>query len=325
MKTEEIVQNKKYFETVTFNHLSFSLKSYENEDYFSSAVWAAVFIEALLKDILYYFDGKDHNEELNSLIKNVKIYIENDNAVSLEDKRLIKDMTGRCHEIRVKRNRLVHDTGVDRGGLDMDARDINNNLIQIVKQYLKTTVATGLCEKKRVQRPASAPIKEATFPVFISTITPHTFEQLEFINSFTEKLQENGILPVRCELTDFDKKDPMKKVKEIIEQCKAILVLGLERSHVYYYKDKEGSREESENTHRKYTSSWLQIESGMAIALGKEVFVLCQKDIHSDGIFDRFWNSYPPIEMETPLDVNSENVQMMIQRIREFAESCEKQ
>ena len=132
-------------------------------------------------------------------------------------------------------------------------------------------------------------------------------------------------MPVRCELTDFDKKDPMKKVKETIEKCKAAIVIGLERSHVYYFKDKEGSREESENTHRKYTSSWLQIESGMAIALGKEVFVLCQKDIHSDGIFDRFWNSYPPIELESPLDVNSDNVQMMLRKIKEFAENCEKQ
>ncbi|MBE7037118.1 MAG: hypothetical protein E7403_07480 [Ruminococcaceae bacterium] len=325
METKEIVLNKKFFEPLTFSHLSFSLKSYDNRDYFSSAVWAAVFIEALVKDILFYLDGKDHTEELNFLIKNLRTYIETDQAVSLEDKRLMKDMTGRCHEIRVKRNRLVHDTGVERGKIDMDAQDINNNVKQIVSQYLDTSVAQGIYKKNNADHLALMPEKEPTFPVFISTITPHTFEQLEFINSFSESLRAIGILPVRCELTDFDKKDPMKKVKETIEKCKAAIVIGLERSHVYYFKDKEGSREESENTHRKYTSSWLQIESGMAIALGKEVFVLCQKDIHSDGIFDRFWNSYPPIELESPLDVNSDNVQMMLRKIKEFAENCEKQ
>ncbi len=76
--------------------------------------------------------------------------------------------------------------------------------------------------------------------------------------------------------------------------------------------------EESENTHRKYTSGWLQIESGIAIALRKQIFVLCQKDIHSDGIFDRSWNSYLPIEIDTPLDISQQNIVMMLQKIKEF-------
>lgn len=75
---------------------------------------------------------------------------------------------------------------------------------------------------------------------------------------------------------------------------------------------------ESESVHRKYTSGWLQIESGIAIALKKPLFVLCQKDIHSDGIFDRSWNSYLPIEIDMPLDVDQQNVVMMLQKIREF-------
>lgn len=320
METKDIVLSKKFFEPLTFSHLSFSLKSFDDGEYFSSAVWAAVFIEAFIKDVLFYLEGQDHTEELHALIRMLRGHADKGSTLSREDKRAFQDMAMRCTEIRVKRNRLVHDTGVERGNINVDAQDINNNVKCIVQQYLSTAVAEGISIKNAGNSLVASP-QEPTFPVFVSTITPHTFEQLEFINSFTEKLREIGILPFRCELTDFDKKDPMKKVKDTIEKCKAIIVIGLERSHVYYFKDKEGSREESENTHRKYTSGWLQIESGMAIAMGKEVFVLCQKDIHSDGIFDRSWNSYLPIELETPLDVNSHNVQMMLKKIKEFAEN----
>ena len=100
-----------------------------------------------------------------------------------------------------------------------------------------------------------------------------------------------------------------------------MIVICLERSHVYFLKDKEGSEKESENTHRKYTSAWLQIECGIAIALQKRIFVMCQEDIHSDGIFDRYWNSYTPIEIGSSPDINHPNVKLMLQEIKEFVDS----
>ncbi len=322
MEMTEIIENKKYFSDFTFKHLTLCLKSYDEGEFFSSAIWASVFIEALLRDILFEIDGQTHIEELNSLIRTLKSFVySNDKTVSNANKNLLKDIAGRSDEIRSKRNRLVHDTGVERGKIDVDAKDINNNVMQIIKHYVRTDIALKIKNKNsKAAVVDGVALKEPTFPIFLSSITPHTFEQGEFINSFCEKLKEIGVKPVRCTLTDFDKKDPMGKVKSVIEKCNAVIVLGLERSHVYYYKDKEGSLEESESMHRKYTSGWLQIESGMAVALNKYIFVLCQKDIHSDGIFDRGWNSYLPIELESPLDVDSPNVRMMLQKIKEFVE-----
>lgn len=69
----------------------------------------------------------------------------------------------------------------------------------------------------------------------------------------------------------------MEKVRRYIEGCHGIIVLGLERSHAYFYRDKEGSEKELEATHRRYSSAWLQLETGMAIGMGKDVFVLCRK------------------------------------------------
>ncbi|MEA2020100.1 MAG: hypothetical protein U9N59_16855, partial [Campylobacterota bacterium] len=55
----------------------------------------------------------------------------------------------------------------------------------------------------------------------------------------------------------------------------------------------------TEENHVIYTSGWIHIESGMAISLGQEVFMLAEKNIVSDGIFDRDWNSFPIIEIDS--------------------------
>lgn len=320
MDKSELTQNKLSFSELTYQHLTYCLKSYDQREYFSSAVWAAVFVEAILKDILHQIDGKTHNEELNALINNVKNYVNSTSAnIVSSDRTLLRDIAGRCNEIKLKRNRLVHDTGVSRSKIDIDAADIHNNIAQITSHYLKTTLSGRIrAANLKAQNNGSNPAVDPDFPIFISTITPHTFEQEEFLEAFCEKLRLIGVKPVRCFLTDFDKKDPMGKVRDTIAQCKAVIVIGLERSHAYYFKDKERSQKESEGVHRLYSSSWLQLESGMAVALKKDVFVLCQHDIHSDGIFDREWNSYSPIEMPVPLDVNSKNVQMMLREIQEY-------
>ena len=323
MEITEVIQNKNYFTELTFRHLTTCLKAHAGGEFFSASVWASVFIEALLKDILKELDGGTHSEELSLLIRHLTNYAYNGNG-SVDDstKVLFKDIAVRCNEIKSKRNRLVHDTGVERGRIDLDANDVNNNVIQIVKQYIQTGVAKGIYEKNISASVISGTNQsEPTFPVFISTITPHTFEQSEFLNSFCDRLKGIGVNPVKCILTDFDKKDPMGKVRDIISKCNAVIVIGLERSHVYFLKDKEGSEKESENTHRKYTSAWLQIECGIAIALRKRIFVMCQEDIHSDGIFDRYWNSYTPIEIGSSPDINHPNVKLMLQEIKEFVDS----
>ena len=165
---------------------------------------------------------------------------------------------------------------------------------------------------------------EPDFPVFISTITPHTFEQAEFIEGFCDKLREIGIKPVRCIMTDFDRRNPMEKARRYIESCYAFIVLGLERSHAYFYRDKEGSEKEYESMHRRYSSAWLQLETGMAIGMGKDIFVLCQKNLYSDGVFDRNWNSYTPVELEIPLNINDSNIKETLRVLEAYKKETEK-
>jgi class 3 adenylate cyclase len=131
---------------------------------------------------------------------------------------------------------------------------------------------------------------------FISTVTPHSDAQVRFLEAFSRRLLTLEIEPVFLKQTSYDKIDPIGKVLKQIALCDFVIVLGLERSHAYYLKDKELSRQETEDVHRKYTSSWLHLEAGLSYAIGKQVFVLCSSDILSDGIFDRSYNTYPVFE-----------------------------
>ena len=197
--------------------------------------------------------------------------------------------------------------------------------MQIVSNYLSTEISRMICaenSKNTVFKETTA--NEPDFPIFISTITPHNFEQNEFIEGFCNRLREIGVNPVRCFLTDFDKRDPMNKVKNIIEGCHAIIAIGLERSHVYFLRDKEGSKTEKEDMHRRYTSDWLQLETGMAIGMGKKVFVLCQKNLYSGGIFDRDWNTFVPIELNLPLNIHDRNVDTILTEVKAFKDEVTK-
>lgn len=317
-----IIQKRPYFKESSWRSLSNCFKSFEEKEYLSVVIWSAIFVESLLKDFLREIgDNNRDRDEMDSLIKRVSNYIRNSDHFSVSDINSINDILRRVEEIRIKRNRLVHDTGVENVGLEFDANDVCNNVIHIITSYLKTQFSQKVYSENQKNIVAEDDKIQQNFPVFISTITPHTFEQTEFIEGFCNRLLEIGVTPVRCTLTDFDKRDPMNKVKNIIKDCNAVVVIGLERSHVYYLRDKEGSDREKEELHRRYTSAWLQIESGIAIGLDKHVFVLCQNDLYSGGIFDRDWNTFVPMELSMPLNIYDNTVNMMLAKIKEFKDS----
>lgn len=325
---KEIASKKEYFQDITWTHLSHCMKAFENRELLSASIWSSVFVESILKDILSVLITINiSTEEINSLIVRLRNTLNNGTSkyeLTTCDTKKIEDIMRRADEIRLKRNRLVHDTGIENEYLDSDASDIYKNVNMIIERYLNSNISKEIYRKnkKYVDVVCEKQIKP-DFPMFISTITPHTFDQSEFIEEFCKKLESIGILPVRLIMTDFDRRNPMEKARKCIEKCHGVIVLGLERSHTYFYRDKEGSEKESEAMHRRYSSAWLQLETGMAIGMGKDIFVLCQKDLYGDGIFDRDWNSYTPVELDMPLNINDPKIKQTMKVIEEYKKSIE--
>lgn len=289
---------QEYISKGVFQHLSEGIGAFQKADYFSASVWGAVFLEAFLAEWMDRFNIKisSKNDDLYSRIQR----IESNTGTP-------GDITDRCHEIRTKRNRLVHDKGLKKTTIKEDARTIYINLREILQWYCEK--ASPISNEEKDKKEEKTINEKALLPVFISTLNPDNEKQRFFISGFKDRLKKIGIKPVSCEFNFYDGKDPLLKVRNEISKCNAVIVLGLERSNAYYIKDKEGSKKENVETHRKYTSGWLHLEAGIANALGKEVFVLCQHDIYSDGVFDRNWNTYPVMEF-TELDEYSREFTM---------------
>lgn len=328
MTYKEIIKKRDYFQDITWIHLSNCLKAFENRELLSASIWSAVFVESILKDILtVLLNVNVSTEEISSLIAQLRNTLNNGSSrfeLTPADSTAIEDIMRRADEIRLKRNRLVHDTGMENNYLDSDADDIYKNVNLIIERYLKSKVSKAIFRKnKDIADEVENTQHEPSFHMFISTITPHTFEQSEFIEEFCNKLKGIGIKPVRCVMTDFDRRNPMEKARRCIEGCHGIIVLGLERSHAYFYRDKEGSEKEFEAMHRRYSSAWLQLETGMVIGMGKDIFVLCQKNLYGDGIFDRNWNSYTPVELEMPLDIDDPMIKETLRVLESYKKEIE--
>ena len=306
MKTDIklITKARNNFNELLFEPLKNHIIRVEKEEYYESAIWGAIFFEAFIFHLAAQKGANVSKKSvnLNSVIEELRKI--NNQAKFIEDGYLKY-----FDSIRDTRNGLMHHTEINKNKnlIESDANSIHNKIIEILKWYLET-LEVEVKSKKAIGT-------NDLIPVFISTISPHTPEQVFFQEEFYYKLEENGLKPIKVEFDDFDKKDPMNKVKETIENCKATIVLGMERSHAYFIKTREGSDKESEETHIIHTSGWLHLEAGMAIASGQNIFVLCEKNIIGEGIFDRDWNSYPVIEIED-LDSCTDIVDKFIEHVK---------
>lgn len=278
-----ILLARKHFDNVIFDPFKNHIISYEKDLYYESSIWGAVFFESF---VYFLANKRDINTtkksaNLNSIIEELRK--QNNMEFFIED-----GFLKYFDSIRSTRNSLVHDTQITKKKeiIKTDADNIYRKIIEIMQWYFYNYL-----------EPIES--KNNLIPIFVSTINPHTPEQVFLQVYLFDSMLKNGLDPIRVEFNDFDKKDPMSKVIKTINSCKATIVLGLERSHAYFLKSREGSKNEKEENHVIYTSGWLHIEAGMALALKQNVYVLSERNIVSDGIFDRDWNSCNVIEIDS--------------------------
>jgi hypothetical protein len=293
-----------------FDHLKNCFGALQSKQYFAAAVWGAVFLEAFLGEVSRNLAlPHSSQDDLSGRIQQLRQYSKN-HAPGKPD--VPDDVVKRCDDIRNTRNRLVHDTGLPKSTLRQDAEFIAAGLEVILEWY------AGLVQPQAPQAAADAVDDASLIPVFLSTITPHTVDQALFLDAFLERMRTVGVRPVRAEYTTYDRRDPVGKIRQVIEGCRGVITVGLERSHSYFLREKEGSDGEREAVHRKFSSGWLHLEAGVASALGKPVFVVCEHDLCSDGVFDREWNSFIVTEISS-LDPDSPELSGFFRHIEDWA------
>ncbi len=253
-------------------------------DRLAAGVWGAVFLESFLEEALMTLGLSASDRDLGGMINRLR-----------QEKSLpnIHEVLNQCEMVRAARNGLVH------------AGDSPGRVVETYSATITGTIPHILrLARPWFPTPPSRTEPTAAFPkvkarVFLSTITPHLKLQSLFLMNLEDELRARGLEPVRAELKDWDRKDPVGKVISFLRGCDACLCVGLERSHAYLLCEREGGEKATETTHGFYTSGWLNLETGAAFALGMPVLVLCEARIVSDGVFDRNWNSSQPFVIES--------------------------
>src|SRR5687768_15510972 len=117
----------------TFEHLRNCQLALAEKQYFASAVWGAVFLEAFLSKLLAELGvARASQDDLNGRIQQLRQYSNNH---SPDKPDVPAEIIKRCDEIRNARNRLAHDTGMGKDTLTQDAEFICAHLRIILGWY----------------------------------------------------------------------------------------------------------------------------------------------------------------------------------------------
>jgi len=305
MKYEPVIDDRllNALPLVARDHALYLEEARLRQDGFGVIVWAAVLLEAVLEDVLLAVGeivktGEDR-PDLGGLIGNLQALLKREGP-----DRLAPEVLEAAHTVRVNRNRVVHNTGRRKAGLDTAALKTSDDLRLILDWWYG----------RRHLPKNEDPIWLGR--VFLSTITPDQPRHRGFLADVTNALIERKLEPVSVTLKEYDRKAPLSRVAQEMRRCDAVLVVGLERSRAFYVRDREGSEREKEETNRRYSSSWLHMEAALAhgLGLGDRVYVLCESGIHSEGVFDKEWNQFQRVEIDR-LDVEDANVLETLERI----------
>jgi hypothetical protein len=273
-------------------------------DWLAAGVWGAVFLESFLEEVMRARAiTLPDRLDLGGAIHRLRA------EKGLPHLRTVLD---RCESIRLARNALVHAGPLIGDSTVAHAQTIGVCLREVIR------LAEAWFPPPVTLSPAHDVPGPSIGRVFVSTITPHLPRQASFLRDLSLALRRRRLEPVLVETDEFDANDPMGKVLSVLRTCDALLCIGLERSHAYLLREKEGSQHERETAHGYFSSGWLNMEAGAGFALGLPVLVLCEPRIKSEGIFDRAWNSSPPYEMaSTPSSVTDPAVQRCLTRLEE--------
>ncbi|MFY1671972.1 hypothetical protein ACN27G_18665 [Plantactinospora sp. WMMB334] len=123
-------------------------------------------------------------------------------------------------------------------------------------------------------------------PVFVSTPTALSDDQLAS-RSFVEKaLRRSGLEPRTLGATDYPNDFPLKEVHAIGRHCSGGVILGFEQIRVTAGINKPGTPKEQKITEPLgIPTPWNQLEAGLLFGLGLPLIIFREQGV-SGGIFD---------------------------------------
>ncbi len=156
--------------------------------------------------------------------------------------------------------------------------------------------------------------------VFFSRGTPHNLNQQNYIEYLKRKLEKYNIDLV----TSWSPSDPIKQIKNLLNQFNGCLILALERTYLKDGVEKRGSPNEQIITNQILPTLWLQLEAAMAYQMGLPLLILKEESVKEEGMLDpnnhnvRIVKIDPKKHTELDNEFSEKCIQEWVIQIREF-------
>ena len=122
--------------------------------------------------------------------------------------------------------------------------------------------------------------------VYVS-VGVYNAQQEEFVRNVEERLRVEGLVPQTVGRNVFTADSPFLAVNELMDKCRGVVVIALERLHIETGVEKNGGPGEAPLRGVKVCTPWNHIEASLGYARRLPLLVIVQEGVRADGFLER--------------------------------------
>ncbi|MCX7380005.1 MAG: hypothetical protein NT133_00990 [Alphaproteobacteria bacterium] len=126
------------------------------------------------------------------------------------------------------------------------------------------------------------------FPrVFVSMGTPYNEKYVQYRDALEIVLRDRcNVDPRIIGKNEHPPGNPLLKIRDVMMGCDGVLIVAYERKFVEHGIERRGGHGEQKLAGRSYTTPWNHVESAMAFALGKPIYIIRETGLQEEGLIE---------------------------------------
>ncbi len=122
--------------------------------------------------------------------------------------------------------------------------------------------------------------------VYVS-VGVYNAQQEEFVKHVEDRLRVEGLVPQTVGRNVFTADSPFLAVNELMDKCRGVVIIALERLHIETGIEKGGGPDQAPLRSVKICTPWNHIEASLGYARRLPLLVIVQEGVRADGFLER--------------------------------------
>lgn len=122
--------------------------------------------------------------------------------------------------------------------------------------------------------------------VYVS-VGVYNARQEEFVKNVEDRLRVEGLVPQTVGRNVFTADSPFLAVNELMDKCRGVVIIALERLHIQDGVEKDGGPDKAPLRDVKICTPWNHIEASLGYARRLPLLVIVQQGVRQDGFLER--------------------------------------